>query len=221
MNFTEVQNVTRNGDASTKIGTCSDGGDQFKCVEKIYGERSFDRVKQILEEFSGEIEELGPQIRMVHEATKTVYMEYIECDTLEKYLHQFDMLNDYDHEKLSVLFASLNTFCKRLRELDLCHGDLHTENILVCTADMTLKMIDIDTLSRTAVQGWCDDDNILGTTIYRALTKSIRENKKESLKEAKSRIEEEYRERCEKVMMAIDEHEVDDDLRKNMALVVG
>ena len=217
MNFVEFQDVSSNVGA-TKIGLCSSGGEHFKCVEKVYGRRDkneFEKMVTILEKFPQAIEELGPHIHLVDKEKTTVYMEYIECDTLREFLKGIRIDQKGDQKKLHTLFQAISVFMKRLNDMNLCHGDLHADNLMVCS-DMTLRMIDIDTLESIQVQGWCDDKQMLGQEIYRELVSHIFKDKQSALVDAKLTVDMIYKQKFDDIEKIIDKLGVDEEIRGYM-----
>lgn len=217
MNFVEFKDVSSTI-GSTKIGLCSSGGEHFKCVEKVYGRRDkheFEKMVKIVEKFPQAIEELGPHMHLVDKENTTVYMEYIECDSLREFLKEICIDHKRDHKKLRELFQAISVFMKKLKDMGLCHGDLHADNLMVCS-DMTLRMIDIDTLESTEVQGWCDDKQMLGEEIYRELVSHIVRDKESALVDAKLTVDMIYKQKFDDVEKIIDKLGVDEEIRGYM-----
>ena len=215
MDFIEVRDVTSSDVATTKIGMCKQGDNEFKCVEKVYDENYFDDVVAIVERFSDKISELGPEIFAVDKVKRAVYMEYIDCPTLEEYLSKLSVSKSEDRAKLSSVFCAINTFMDRMRRFGLCHGDLHTENLMVCMNG--IRMIDIDNLTLTEEQGWCSDDNLLGETMIMALVKDL----KEEMQKAKEDAYRTFKTKVESTLRIIEDigfnQQIEDSMRKRTA----
>lgn len=216
MNFVEYQNVT-SSEGTTKLGVCTNGGETFKCVEKVYDDHMFNKVVNVLEKFPDAIKELGPTMYLVDKETKTVYMEYIECDSLEKFLNEICIYTTGGRKKLSSLFEMIDIFMSRLKELDVCHGDLHTNNLMV-GPDMNIRMIDIDTIEciRDQKPGWCDDNSMLGSTMFYALTRDLKKEKSAAMRDFKSIIDERYKKKIDDMLELVKTLGVDDSLLRYM-----
>lgn len=179
MNFFSFKHFLRGNEADIHIGVCSYGDRVVKCVEKIYNDNcSYSKVKNAQNTFPEEIMQLGPHIHFTDDNKREVYMEYIECDTLEEYLDQFNILNERHHGKLIKLFKAIHIFMTQMKNFGTCHGDLHTGNLMVCHTDtpggLTIRMLDIDSLLRFEdMEFECDDNYLLGETILRAFLKEI------------------------------------------------
>ena len=218
MNFAEFQNVSSTT-GQVKIGLCrSEGEAYFKCVEKVYGKgykHEFDHVVRILERFPRAIQELGPHVHLVDKENATVYMEYLECETLAKFLSEIRIDDTGDQTKLRNLFRGISDFMQRLRDMGLCHGDFHARNVLVC-ADMKIRMIDIDTLNSIEDQGWCNDNEELGADIYRILVRQTKEQNEYAARDAQLGVEKMYNQKYSEVEKIIDSLGVDENIRKHM-----
>ena len=211
MEFIEFKNVSGNS-AVVKAGVCLFRGRKFKCIEKIVdGEREFHRVSEVMKTFEKEIESLGPQVYLIDEKSQKIYLEFIECQTIKEYIEDLDMLSP--RSRAQVFFDSLNEFLKKLDEADICHGDLHCENLLICK-DMTIRMIDIDTLSRKSKASWCDDLRMLGETIFRAFMERYIEQKDQALALAKENIEEQYQQKHNQIKQKLDILDIDESIKK-------
>lgn len=191
MEFDQLEEIQKGDETTVKSGTCTQDGKRFKCIEKQYTNTKFDKVVAILERFESPISDLGPHIYHVDKDKKVVYMEYIECQTLKSFLSSLHLHNRRSSrdsiEHLSKVLAALSLFMTKLRDTHgVCHGDLHTENLLVCQ-DMTIKMVDIDDLEFIKDQrpGFCNDYNELGSTMFFDLTDHLVQKKQEALAKAR------------------------------------
>ena len=215
MNFDEFSNVSSGDAATTKIGVCTVGGNTFKCIEKKYEEESYEEAVKVLERFPEEIKELGPHIHLVDKNSRTVYMEFIECNSLARYLQMIDATTKTGKERLEKLFESLNKFMTRLRELGLCHGDLHTENLLVCS-DLSIRMIDVDTLVKTEEQGFCDDNSMLGSTMFRDIVHRLHSDKKVAMRDAVEEVNSRYASKIDAVKQIVTDTNLDPSVKKHL-----
>lgn len=167
MNFKSSTDVSGTG-GITRIGTCTINGEDIPCVEKV--SLKHDILVKVLKNphLRPFIDYYGPHVYHIDEENKRVYMEFIQCKTLFKYIQYLNILEPEDKNKFRNLIDSIFKLFGDLNTLDYCHNDLHPGNILACE-DGTLKVIDLDDMKPVGYTGLCPDFDRL----YRNLAPEI------------------------------------------------
>lgn len=213
MDFSAKEDLTCQSGARTRRGTCVFNGDESDCVQKTYtSPEEFARVKQLLSDFRDQVRELGPDILFVDDRDRAVYMEFVDCDTLSRYLAKIDVIRDEndDRGKLTALLSAIAAFLVRLGDHQLCHHDLHQGNMLVCVTDegfaKTIKMIDLDTLKLKQEESdeVCDDYQTIGESIFFCLV-------------ARHRGQEDYQQKLQTIREIVAGTDIDPSLKQFVA----
>lgn len=191
MNFISSTDVSGQG-GTTRIGTCTINNEDIPCVEKI--SECHDALVNVLKDplLSTFINKYGPHVYKIDEETKRVYMEFLQCKTLFKFTEDLNILVPGDKIKLQKVFVSINELFSFMNSMDLCHGDFHPGNILVCE-DGSLKVIDLDTM-KISKGSFCNDVDRLYRNYMETLvsTKSLWEEYWKHLKRTKDEYNDLY-----------------------------
>ncbi|CAM9865744.1 unnamed protein product [Ectocarpus sp. 12 AP-2014] len=160
MNFIRVKDVSGQG-GQTSIGKCIIPGisKAVDCVEKILSPEDYDNFVRVNESFATVLKRYGPHVCHTDAEKKKVYMEFLNCITVEEYCIQLDATADEDLGKAKRLFESIEECLEFMAAENVCHNDLHTANILACE-DGSVKIVDIETMT-TAVGTRCYDEEQL------------------------------------------------------------
>ena len=159
---------------SVKIGWCTKSGERFRCVEKIYDhENGVSKVVEKFEEFGDDLKDLGPDIFWHDEASRTIYMEYIHSQTIDEYMDSITLYAPINAYRVRELMDGIDTLFKKMDERNLCHQELHLGNV-VLRDDMTLRIVDIDTLKRRSDVDHCDDKERFIGDIMKKIKANVR-----------------------------------------------
>ena len=142
MNFKKWEIITEEGDNQVTSGVCDIDGHETRCVQKEYSLKDFEQLKNTMESYTNLLKHVGPHIFFIDNGNNKVYMEYLQCQTVQEYLESIDIEND--RESLALLFKSIINLLIFMENEKFQHNDLHLRNVLRCN-DGSLKIIDIDT----------------------------------------------------------------------------
>lgn len=178
--------------ADTSKGVCKINGADVSCIRKVYKdddmETSFKTAASKIDKYRGIMEEFGPKIYHVDRKNRTVYMEYINCVTLEEYMTK--MIDPWTKEGFQCLKAVMNNVgdtMKALHSRGVCHTDPNLGNLLVCLDDKSIKIIDYDEMKDA--DGDCVDMESIQGHMLDALDDNIivRRNKMNATFEAQAK----------------------------------
>jgi len=161
MDFETITDVSGSSGDPVKIGWCERNGERFKCIEKVYThEKTYKEVLNILKKFKNELKDLGPDVIWNNDKEKIVYLEYIHSKTVSDFVKNIDIDSEKGRDDYTNLMKEVVQLSKTMNERDICHGQLHAGNVLV-RDDMTLRIVDIDTLERKSNVDICYDEEML------------------------------------------------------------
>ena len=175
LNFRFQSDLSGASGAETSKGVCKiDGVDKIPCIRKKYNKSdgSFKAVVSKIDKHRGIMEEFGPKIYQVDHKNGSVYMEYIDCVTLETYLT--DTIDPWTKEG----FKNLRDVVKRVGDAmdafharGVCHTDPNLGNIMICLGDKSVKIIDYDEMESTEES--CADKESIREHMMDALSDNI------------------------------------------------
>lgn len=171
MDFKELKDVSGQG-GTTKIGTCLIEGKDVPCVEKTIPSKEFEHFVRVNKIFRTVLDRYGPHVFHTDEINNKVYMEYLQCSTVEDFMKKIDLEVESDVKLLKKVLDSVKECLRFMKEEDVCHGELHAENILACN-DGSVKLIDIETMYvRSTSRRGCFDESTIFDAIYSVLTRN-------------------------------------------------
>ena len=197
VNFTEVRDISGEAEETTKLGMCkmhdhsrsgcisSVGSGSFDCVEKKFDSDEYNNMEDILEKHNTFLKLNGPCIYHKDKDTRTMYMEYIKCDTLEKFLKDTDITTQEGKDRFIIILKSISTLLGKMEKENICHTDFHPGNLMVCD-DMSLKIIDFGGIKEFIGTGpnACVDRPILISEIISLLIRPGRELRNKQRKQS-------------------------------------
>lgn len=154
MEFSGIKDVSGLG-GTTTIGTCKINGTNTPCVEKILESEDFEKFVNVNKVFRVVLEKYGPHVYHIDTKNHKVYMEYIQCVTIDEYCRNLNINVNVDLQKLKKILESIKECLSFMKDNNACHNDMHSENLLVC-GDGSVKMIDIESI--TGIEDGCSDE---------------------------------------------------------------
>jgi len=189
MNFEKLYDISGNSGFITSIGICSMGGKKFKCIEKMYTNRGYEKTLGILTKYKDFIKDIGPEVYFKDTENKKIYMECIECQPVKSFVTKINLDIEPDRANFFNLMTSIEKLMTKMEIENVCHNDLHESNILVCS-DMSLRLIDMDTLSERGNGNLlyrCRDTNNLISGIVRTMETQLELKNKDGVLKLKGR----------------------------------
>lgn len=205
MNFEEIDDVSDSSGDSVKIGWCERAGETFKCVEKKYSGKGYDKAVEIFSKFKEELRDIGPDLIWNNDSEKVIYLEYIHSVTVDEFVRaEIDIGSDTGKATYANLMKQVSHLLDTMNDRNICHGDLHTRNVLV-RDDMQLKIIDIDTLERKSDVRHCIDTYELVRGIGDIITTKGRNAARKEFREMKDKLMVKYLDDLEAVTTTLQE----------------
>jgi len=169
--FTAKKDLTAGTALTTHLGLCKIGGQKIECIRKVYSKEEFESVSSVIAEHRSIIEKYGPKIHQIDEKKRTIYIEYFDCVPLDDYITE--SINPWEKEGFSELKTIIEKLHKSVSDLNkkgYCHNDTNLGNFLLCKEDMSIRIIDFDTLTK---EKKCRDISDISSHIIDALSDNV------------------------------------------------